>query len=101
MNRICNICNKNLDRNNYLKDRTVCESCFNRNRRKNNKKTIIEKEIGTSPQRPKIDNINDKNTNTIVSTYENHDNVVIGPRNVAKTYYMLKILKKRGNKRSI
>ena len=32
------------------------------------------------------------------STYENHTYVVIGARNVGKTYYMLKILEKLGNK---
>ena len=99
MNRICITCNKNIDKNNYLKDRTVCKSCYNINRRKNKNNTIIKNEIGTSPQQPKIDNI--KNNNHIkpsVSTYENHACVVIGPRNVGKTYYMLKVIKKIGNK---
>ena len=66
----------------HLKDRTVCKSCYNKNRGKNKNKTTIEKEIHTSPQQLKIKNYNNKNTNTIVSTYENHANVVIGPRNV-------------------
>ena len=47
-------------------------------------------------QKPKIDNVNNN-----VSTYENHRHVVIGPSNVGKTYYMLKILEKIGNKRPI
>ena len=38
---------------------------------------------------------------TIAPRYENHAYVVIGPRNVGKTYYMLKILEKIGNKRPI
>ena len=42
---------------------------------------------------------NDNNTN--VETYDNHAYVVIGPRNVGKTYYMLKVLEKIGNKRPI
>ena len=35
----------------------------------------------------------------IVSTYENHARIIIGPRNVGKTYYILKVLEKIGNKR--
>ena len=47
-------------------------------------------------EKPKIDNVNNN-----VSTYENHPHVVIGPSNVGKTLYMLKILDKIGNKRPI
>ena len=36
-----------------------------------------------------------------VSKFENRANVIIGPRNVGKTYYMLKVLEKLGNKRPI
>ena len=36
MNRVCNNCNIEIDKYNYLKDRTVCKSCYNKNRRKNN-----------------------------------------------------------------
>ena len=53
------------------------------------------------PNEQKINNVNNKNTNTIVSTYEIHRHVVIGPSNVGKTYYMLKILEKICNKRPI
>ena len=35
----CTVCNMKLDVVNYLKHRTVCKSCFNKNRRKNNKNT--------------------------------------------------------------
>ena len=49
MNRICNTCNLETNNNNYLKDRTVWKSCFNKNRRKNNN-TLIRSE------QPKIDN---------------------------------------------
>ena len=81
-----------IDVNNYLKHKTVCKSCYNKNRRKN---TSIEKKIDTTTQQPKIDKINN------VSTYENRANVIIGPRNVGKTFYMLKILEKIDNKRPI
>ena len=69
------------------------QSCFHKNRRKNNNNTLIQN------QQPKIDNVNNKNT--IVSTYENHANVVFGPRNFGKTYYILKVFEKIGNKRPI
>ena len=39
--------------------------------------------------------------NPNVSTYENHRHVIIGPSNVGKTFYMLKVLEKIGNKRPI
>ena len=87
MNRNCSACNINLDENNYLKHRTICKKCHNENRRKN----II------TPHQPKIDKIIIKN----VSKFENRANVIIGPRNVGKTYYMLKVLEKIGNKRPI
>ena len=45
----------------------------------------------------KQNNVNNPN----VSAFENHAYVVIGPRNVGKTYYMLKTLKKIGNQRPI
>ena len=96
MNRNCSICNIKIDEYNYLKHKTVCKSCYNKNRRKNIK---IEKEIHTTPQQQKIDNVN--NENNIVSKFENHRHVVIGPSNVGKTYYMLKVLEKIGNKRPI
>ena len=96
MNQNCSICNIKIDESNYLKHKTVCKSCYNKNRRKNIK---IEKEIHTTPQQQKLDNVNNKNN--IVSKYENHRHVVIGPSNVGKTYYMLKVLEKIGNKRPI
>ena len=41
---------------------------------------------------------NNKNS---VLTYKNHAYVVIGPINVGRTFYMLKILEELDNKRSI
>ena len=90
MNRNCSACNIKIDENKYLKHRTICKKCHNENRRKNNNNTITENE------QPKIDKINNN-----VSTFENHACVVIGPRNVGKTYYILEILEKIGNKRPI
>ena len=46
--------------------------------------------------------INKNNNNIdIVSTYENHRYVIIGSSNVGKTFYMLKVLEKIGNRRPI
>ena len=84
-----------IDENNYLKHRSICKKCHNENRKKNNINTIAENNVVTIPQQPKIDKINNNN----VSTFEKHACVVIAPRNVGKTYYMLKILEKTGNQR--
>ena len=54
-----------------------------------NKNTTILPEITKQCQQPNI------------PTYETHAHVVIGPRNVGKTYNMLKALEKIGNKRPI
>ena len=90
MNRNCSACNIIIDIYNYKKDRTVCNSCYNKNKRKNDNIILT----------PNIENKNNNN-NGIVSTYENRANVVIGPRNVGKTFYMLKVLEKIGNQRPI
>ena len=93
MNRICNVCNIEVDENNYLKNRTVCKNCYNKNRKKNNNNTLIQN------RQPKIDETNNnKNNNPNVSTHENHAYVVIGPRNVGKTYYMLRMLEEKKTK---
>ena len=96
MNRICNTCNIKIDETICLKVRTIRKNCYNKSRRKNNNNTV------TQNQQPKIDKTNNTNVkNPNVSTYENHAYVVIGPRNVHKTYYMLKILEKIVNQRPI
>ena len=96
MNRSCTLCNIKIDGNNHLKDRTTWKSYYNRSRRKNkNIHTLIQN------QQSKTDHNNDKDNITNVSTNENHRNVIIGPSNVGRTFYMLKILEKMGNKRPI
>ena len=52
----------------------------------------------SNTEKSQIDNVNNKIN---VPTHENNAYVVIGPRSVGKTYYMLKILEKIGNKRLI
>ena len=85
-----------IDMNNYKKDRTVCKSCYNISRRKNNINTLTPNKNNTSYHQPNIENVNND-----TSTYENHRHVVIGPSNVGKTYYMLKVLEKIDNQRPI
>ena len=93
----CTVCNIKIDGDNCKKDRNICKNCYKINRKKyknNEKKRKFDDSV------KKIDNVNNTN-NDIVSKFENHRHVVIGPSNVGKTYYMLKILEKIGNKRPI
>ena len=94
------VCNIEIDEDNCKKDRNICKNCYNINRKKYNnkeKKRKVDDSVNKI-EKPKIDNINIKIN---VPKYENHRHVVIGPSNVGKTFYMLKILEKIGNKRSI
>ena len=102
MNRNCSACNIIIDINNYKKDRTVCKSCYNINKRKNNKIILTpNKNIENVDNKKKQKNINNKDNNPNLSSYESRANVVIGPRNVGKTFYMLKVLEKIGDQRPI
>ena len=81
------------------KDRNICKNCYNikrKNYNSNGKKRKFDDPVNKIGKQ-KIDETNNNN----VETYENRANVVIGPRNVGKTYYMLKVLEKIGNKRPI
>ena len=86
-NKFCTVCKIKKDENNYKKGRTVCKSCYNKGKRKNNYITLI--------QVSKINNVNNKNNipakqeqdnKSNVSAYENHRHVIIGPSNVGKTF---------------
>ena len=94
----CTVCNVKKDEDNCKKDRNICKNCYNKSRKNyndNENKRKTEDSMN-SIKKPKIDNINNN-----VLTYENHRQVAIGPSNVGKTFYMLKILEKIGNKRPI
>ena len=93
----CTVCNIEIDEYNCKKDRNICKICYNINRKKYNNK---EKKRKYDNSVNKIDNVNNTN-NDIVSKFENHRHVIIGPSNVGKTFYMLKVLEKIGNKRPI
>ena len=110
MNRIWSACNIMIDIINYKKNSTVCKTCYNWNKRKTKYNTLPPIKFNTSHQQPNIENYNNKrklkinknkDNNPNVSTYEDHRHVVISSSNVGKTYYMLKILEKIGNKRPI
>ena len=78
MNRICNTCNIEIDENNCLKDRTVCKSCYNRNRRKNQQpKSDVKKKTKV------VDSLNNNNNNRTL---------IIESSNCGKIYPMNRIL---------
>ena len=112
----CIECEKNLDENNfYRKVKNRCKDCLNKKLKcdfceksftKKWLKTHIEREHPPKSNASKPNNNNNtiiKNeiTNTNDSTSENHLHVIIGPSNVGKTFYMLKVLEKIDNKRPI
>ena len=98
----CTNCNIKIDGDNCKKRRNTCKNCYNINR-KNIKIMKKKRKFDGSVnkiEKPKIDIVNNAN-NDIVSKIENRANVVIGPRNVGKTYYMLKVLEKIDDQRPI
>ena len=98
--RKCTVSNIKIDEDNCRKDGNICKICNNKNRKNysNNEKKRKYDGSMKNIEKPKIDNVNNK---IIVPKYENHAFVVIGPRNVGKTYYMLKVLEKTGDKRPV
>ena len=95
----CTVCKIKIDEDDCKKDRNICKKCYNINRKKYNNKEKKSKVVNSvnNIEKPKIDNVNNSN----VLTHQNLCHVIIGPSNVGKTYYMLKILEKLGNKRPI
>ena len=94
----CTVCNIKIDEDNCKKDRNICRICYNINRKKY---TINEKKRKTDDSVKNIEKPKTNNVNNNVSVYENHRHVIIGPSKVGKTYYMLKVLEKKGNQRPI
>ena len=80
MNRDCSACEIKIDKKKYKRDRTVCKSCYNKNKRK---KTIV------SYQQPKTENGNNNN---------NHRTLMVGPSFSGKTFLLLKILSRIPNR---
>ena len=110
----CIECEKNLDESNfYKKVKNKCKDCLNKKFKCQvcgkffSKKCLtihIEREHRSnvnSDNRIILPENRDNDINPNVKTYENHACVIVGPRNVGKTYYMLKVLEKIGNQRPI
>ena len=55
---VCTACNKDIESNKNLKDRTVSKSCYKKNRRESDKNISSGNESSTSHQHPKLDNKN-------------------------------------------
>ena len=93
-------CNLEKDGDNCKKDRIIYKICYNINRKNYNNNKNKRKFDGPmkNVEKPKIDNGNNKK---IGLKYENHAYVVIGPRNVGKADYMLKVPEKIGDKTPI
>ena len=53
MDRTCKACGKRVHKNKYLKHRTVCKNCYNKNRRKNKKSRLNQKWATQSPPKKK------------------------------------------------
>ena len=53
MNKNCTACNLNLKEDNYKKDRTVCESCYIKKKRKDNNNSLIENDQHSSSENEK------------------------------------------------
>ena len=107
MNQHCGVCNIKIDKNNYSKNRTVSKSCYNKNRRKNNKKnTFFQKHqpksdnsIDDHKKKKKVVNsVNNKNFNKketkVVDSVNNNKNktLIIGLSTCGKTYVINNIL---------
>ena len=84
MNRNCSACNIKTDLKNYKGDRTVCKTCYNKNKRKNNNNLLPSETITASHQQPKIEKINNNNNK--------NRTLVIGFSKCGKTYLMNFIL---------
>ena len=96
----CTVCNIEIDEYNCKKDRNICKICYNITRKKYNNREKKRKtdDSVNKIEKSKIDNVNNKINDL---TLENHRHVIIGPSNVGKTFYLLKILEKMDNKRPI
>ena len=93
----CTVCNIEIDEYNCKKDRNICKICYNINRKKyNNKEKKRKYDISVN----KIDNVNNTN-NDIVSKFENHRHVIIGPSNVGKNLLHAQNTRKIGKKRPV
>ena len=102
MIRTCYTCDIEIHKDNYLKNRSVCRSCYNKNRRKNNNNTLIQSEQPKSDndkkKRKVVNSVNNTNINKKKrKLFESVNNrtLIIGFSNCGKTYLMNHILHQR------
>ena len=113
MTHLCNECGKELDESNfYRKVKNKCKNCLNKKLEckvcgklftKKWMITHVEREHHHQSSESKPNNTTIKteinNINDLTSDFHRH--IIIGPSNVGKTYYMLKVLENIGDKRPI
>ena len=102
MNRNCSACNIIIDIYNYKKDRTVCKSCYNINKRKNNNIILPQIKILktlTIKRNKKI--IITKITTLIFHHMKIELMLLSDPETLVKRFICLKYLKKIGDQRPI
>ena len=87
MNRNCITCNIEIDENNYMKDRTVCKSCYKKNGRKNQQPKSDDKN-----KRKVVNSVNIKKTKVVDSVKNKNRTLIIGFSNCGKTCLMNHIL---------
>ena len=68
-NKFCTVSKLEVDENDNRKKRTVCKSCYNKEKRKNNNTTSIRNEITASHQQSKVDNVNARNNKKILNIW--------------------------------
>ena len=84
MNRNCNACTMKVEKGNYLKDRTVCKSYYNKIRRKTNKdkQTLVDRDAKCQLRWHD-------------SLPQNNRKLIAGPSFPGTTHLMLKILPRK------
>ena len=68
MNRNCSACYIKIDINNFKKNRTVCKTCYNKNKRKNKINTYPPNTITTPYQNENVKNIKNR---TLIIVFSN------------------------------
>ena len=80
----CTVCNIKIHGDNYKKDRIICRSCYNNNRKKYNTNNKEKIQV--------VNSVNKKKTKVVGSVNGNNRTLIIGFSNCGKTYLMNHIL---------
>ena len=93
--KFCFACNIKTDWNIYLKDRTVCKSCYKKTE-KNHNNAPTQIEINISNHKPKHENINRKTSTILVFQHMKFSlMLLLAQETMAKLITWWKHLKKR------